>query len=183
MGTSLGDVNLDGLFNSRDIVLVFQAGEYEDGVAGNSTWADGDWNCDGEFDSGDFVFALSAGGFTAAVSPAAVTSSPLPEFPLPAISSGTASHRPLADLAAAQRDLLDTLQPSRPEDKTLSAAVGDASEPVARLLLLAAPELSETTSVFAADAQVSSNEDSGDIDDALVLDVALAHVTDQLKGR
>ncbi|MCA9149956.1 MAG: PEP-CTERM sorting domain-containing protein, partial [Planctomycetales bacterium] len=61
--TYAGDANLDGEFNSTDFVEVFQAGEYEDGVAGNSTWATGDWNGDAEFDSGDFVAAFQAGGF------------------------------------------------------------------------------------------------------------------------
>ena len=61
--TYLGDSNLDGEFNSSDFVQVFTAGEYEDGVAGNSTWAEGDWNADGEFDSSDFVAAFTAGGY------------------------------------------------------------------------------------------------------------------------
>jgi hypothetical protein len=58
-----GDSNLDGEFNSGDLVIVFTNGEYDDGVDANSTWADGDWNGDGDFDSGDFVTAFSAGGF------------------------------------------------------------------------------------------------------------------------
>ena len=62
-GTWVGDSNLDGEFNSGDFVFVFTAGQYEDGTAGNSTWATGDWNGDKEFDSGDFVFAFSSGGF------------------------------------------------------------------------------------------------------------------------
>ena len=61
--TYLGDSNLDGEFSSTDFVLVFQAGEYEDGVAGNSTWAEGDWNGDGDFDTSDFVGAFQAGGY------------------------------------------------------------------------------------------------------------------------
>lgn len=63
--TYIGDANLDGEFNSGDFVQVFQRGEYEDGVAGNSGWADGDWNNDTEFDSGDFVAAFQGGGFEA----------------------------------------------------------------------------------------------------------------------
>ena len=59
----VGDSNLDGEFNSTDLVTVFTEGEYEDGVVGNSTWADGDWNGDTEFDSSDFVEAFSAGGY------------------------------------------------------------------------------------------------------------------------
>jgi hypothetical protein len=61
LGTSLGDANLDGIFNSRDFVLVFQAGEYEDSTPGNSTWGEGDWNCDGEFNSRDLVTAFQFG--------------------------------------------------------------------------------------------------------------------------
>ena len=44
-------------------MLVFQAGEYEDGVTGNSTFVEGDWNLDGDFDSTDFVFALTLTDF------------------------------------------------------------------------------------------------------------------------
>jgi hypothetical protein len=61
--TWMGDSNLDGEFNSSDFVFVFQAGQYEDAVSGNSTWATGDWNGDTEFNSGDFVEAFQAGGF------------------------------------------------------------------------------------------------------------------------
>ena len=61
--TYFGDSNLDGEFNSGDFVQVFQQGEYEDSIAGNSGWADGDWNGDGEFDSGDFVLAFQSGGY------------------------------------------------------------------------------------------------------------------------
>lgn len=63
LDTSYGDSNLDGRFNSRDLVLVFQADEYEDAVGGNSTWATGDWNGDSEFDSRDFVLAFDSGGY------------------------------------------------------------------------------------------------------------------------
>ena len=59
----VGDSNLDGEFNSGDLVAVFTVGEYEDGVAMNSTWAEGDWNGSGDFDSGDFVDAFSQGGY------------------------------------------------------------------------------------------------------------------------
>ena len=62
-GTYLGDANLDGEFGSGDMVAVFVAGEYEDNVANNSTWATGDWNGDSEFGSGDLVAAFVAGGF------------------------------------------------------------------------------------------------------------------------
>ncbi|MCA9166278.1 MAG: VCBS repeat-containing protein [Planctomycetales bacterium] len=62
----LGDVNNDGVFDSTDLVLVFQAGEYEDRILANSSFADGDWNNDGEFDSSDLVAAFQAGHYFAA---------------------------------------------------------------------------------------------------------------------
>ena len=68
--TYVGDANLDGEFNSGDFVAVFGEGEYEDGVAGNSTWATGDWTGDMEFDSGDFVLAFTEGGYEMGPRPA-----------------------------------------------------------------------------------------------------------------
>jgi hypothetical protein len=61
--TYFGDSNLDNEFSSSDFVAVFQAGEYEDMVVGNSTWATGDWNGDRDFDSSDFVTAFQMGGY------------------------------------------------------------------------------------------------------------------------
>ncbi len=61
--TYVGDSDLDGEFNSTDMVTVFQEGEYEDDQPENSTWGSGDWNGDLEFDSGDFVTAFQAGGY------------------------------------------------------------------------------------------------------------------------
>jgi hypothetical protein len=58
-----GDANIDGLFNSTDLVQVFQRGECEDTVVGNSTWSDGDWNSDHEFDSSDLVTAFQTGKY------------------------------------------------------------------------------------------------------------------------
>ncbi len=63
-GMTIGDVNLDGRFDSQDIVLVFQAAEYEDNKENNSSWFEGDWNCDGEFTSADLIEAFRNGGFT-----------------------------------------------------------------------------------------------------------------------
>jgi hypothetical protein len=62
----VGDSNLDGRFDSGDLVLVFQAGQYEDAVAGNSSWAAGDWNGDGEFTTADLVLAFQLGTYVAA---------------------------------------------------------------------------------------------------------------------
>ncbi len=64
-----GDANGDGIFNSSDLVAVFQAGEYEDQILANSTFEEGDWNGDGEFDSGDLVLAFQAGHYVSAVTP------------------------------------------------------------------------------------------------------------------
>jgi hypothetical protein len=61
--TYFGDSNLDGEFNSQDFVAVFQAGQYEDSITGNSTWSTGDWDGNGDFDSGDFVFAFQEAGY------------------------------------------------------------------------------------------------------------------------
>lgn len=61
----LGDSNLDGIFNSADLVQVFSAGEYEDNIPFNSTWEEGDWNSDLDFDSSDLVFVFSEGGYSA----------------------------------------------------------------------------------------------------------------------
>jgi hypothetical protein len=63
LGTQFGDANLNGEFDSSDLVQVLQAGEYEDEVSGNSTWADGDWNGDGDFNSADIVLAFSSGTY------------------------------------------------------------------------------------------------------------------------
>ena len=67
--STYGDSNLDGTFNSQDLVITFQAGEYEDSLVGNSNWSDGDWNGDGEFTSSDLVLAFAAGGYEASATP------------------------------------------------------------------------------------------------------------------
>ncbi len=60
-GTWFGDANLEGEFNSSDLVAVFSAGKYETNeMAG---WAEGDWNGDMSFNSGDLVVAFADGGY------------------------------------------------------------------------------------------------------------------------
>ncbi len=59
-----GDSNHDGLFNSADLVLVMQFGEYEDSIFGNSTWEEGDWNGDGDFTTDDLVYVFTQGTYT-----------------------------------------------------------------------------------------------------------------------
>ena len=61
--TSFGDANLDGAFDSSDLVAIFPAGEYNDMIENNSRWRTGDWNCDREFDTSDLVLAFQAGRF------------------------------------------------------------------------------------------------------------------------
>ncbi len=56
-----GDANLDGEFNSSDLVVVFTSGKYETGSAAG--WSEGDWNGDMLFESGDMVTAFTAGGY------------------------------------------------------------------------------------------------------------------------
>ena len=61
----IGDANNDGVFDSSDLVTVFVAGEYENGIANDSTFAEGDWNGDSEFDSSDLVLAFQSGKYVA----------------------------------------------------------------------------------------------------------------------
>jgi hypothetical protein len=63
--TYFGDADLDGTFDSADLVQVLASGEYEDGVELNSTWLTGDSDGDSEFTSGDLVVALADGGYEA----------------------------------------------------------------------------------------------------------------------
>lgn len=67
LGTSFGDANLDGVFNSTDLIQIFAVNEYEDGIDRNSTWSEGDWNCDGEFNSLDLIWAFRDGTYEAAM--------------------------------------------------------------------------------------------------------------------
>jgi hypothetical protein len=62
--TYFGDANLDGIFDSSDLVEVLAVGEYEDSTGDNSGWADGDWDGDQDFGSSDLVIAFADGGYT-----------------------------------------------------------------------------------------------------------------------
>ncbi|MCP4192266.1 MAG: hypothetical protein GY768_16770 [Planctomycetaceae bacterium] len=61
LNSYIGDANLDGAFNSTDLVVVFRANKYESGEF--ASWAQGDWTGDGYFDSGDLVLAFVGGGY------------------------------------------------------------------------------------------------------------------------
>lgn len=73
IGSLSGDSNYDGTFGTPDLVRVFAAGEYEDGVPMNSTFAEGDWNCSGDFDTNDLVFVFTQGTFDPLAAVAAPT--------------------------------------------------------------------------------------------------------------
>ena len=81
--TWYGDANLDGEFNSGDMVQVFEGGKYEKGWKDSSNlvydgagWSEGDWNGDGIFNSSDFVTAFIDGGYEMGPRPPAA---PVPE--------------------------------------------------------------------------------------------------------
>ena len=65
--TWIGDANLNGEFNSGDMVQVFARGKYEKPVAAG--WEDGDWNGDTVFGSSDMVAAFVAGGYEKGLKP------------------------------------------------------------------------------------------------------------------
>ncbi len=73
--TWIGDANLDGEFNSGDLINILAAGTYEVDV--EAGWASGDFDGSGRFDSGDLIFALADGGYEAGPR-AAVASVPEP---------------------------------------------------------------------------------------------------------
>jgi chitodextrinase len=72
-----GDANQDGVFNSSDLVRVFQTGKYETSMP--ALWSEGDWNGDGYFTTSDLVFAFQRGGYSAA---ATIASASTPNIPL-----------------------------------------------------------------------------------------------------
>ncbi|MCP4194150.1 MAG: PEP-CTERM sorting domain-containing protein [Planctomycetaceae bacterium] len=72
--TWFGDANLDGEFNSSDLVRVFQAGTYE--LEQPATWDQGDWNGDLRFNSGDLVAAFQDGGYEVGPKAAVVVPEP-----------------------------------------------------------------------------------------------------------
>ena len=60
-GSWMGDANLDGEFNSGDLVSVLASGTYE--VEQASVWSTGDFNGDGRTNTSDLVEALGDGGY------------------------------------------------------------------------------------------------------------------------
>ena len=108
VGTTPGDANLDGQFDSSDLVQVFLSGGYEDQTIGNSGWDSGDWNCDAEFSSADFVLSLQFGDFV------------LSSRPLPSVAGALVEHglRANAEIETwAYDQALEML--SEPADRTV----------------------------------------------------------------
>lgn len=56
-----GDANVDGVFDSADLVDLFARGAYEADV--DASWLDGDFDGDGRFDSADLIEALALGDY------------------------------------------------------------------------------------------------------------------------
>jgi hypothetical protein len=59
--TWMGDADLNGEFNSSDLVTVLASGTYENET--ESAWSSGDFSGDGRTNSNDLVVALSDGGY------------------------------------------------------------------------------------------------------------------------
>ncbi len=92
IGTSIGDVNFDGVFDSADLVALFIAGQFEDAIAGNSTYVNGDWNLDGEFTNADLLFALRRNGYVQESAP-----QPLAAIPAAALAAALPNDEVFAD--------------------------------------------------------------------------------------
>jgi hypothetical protein len=78
--TWFGDADLNGEFNTGDLVAVFTAGKFEQNV--DAGWQEGDWTGDLRFGTGDLVRAFTDGGFERGPKAAAV---PEPTGPLCAV--------------------------------------------------------------------------------------------------
>jgi ELWxxDGT repeat protein len=69
----VGDSNNDGVFDSSDLVRVFQAGKYNGDVEKAVNFDEGDWNGDGLFDSSDLVAAFQAATYLSGDNQAEIT--------------------------------------------------------------------------------------------------------------
>ena len=73
-----GDADLDGDFNSQDLVKIFEGGKYETGQT-DASWQDGDFDCDGQVTSADFVLVFRADTYTANIALDAIAAADLDE--------------------------------------------------------------------------------------------------------
>ena len=62
-----GDANIDGRFDSADLVLTFQHGKYE--TESVAHWDQGDWNLDRRFNASDLVIAFQTGCYDRTLNP------------------------------------------------------------------------------------------------------------------
>ena len=75
LNTWIGDANLDKVFDTTDLITIFQAGKFEvDEMAG---WSEGDFNGDMRFGTGDLIVSFQDGGFEKG--PRAATAAAVPE--------------------------------------------------------------------------------------------------------
>ena len=82
LGADFGDANLDGYFDSGDLVAVFKSGAYDKPIAAG--WESGDWNLDSQFDSSDMILAFRTGKYltTRGLPPSAMSVVPETNGPL-----------------------------------------------------------------------------------------------------
>ena len=123
LNTSYGDANLDGIFDSTDLIQVFQAGVYEISVANNATWTEGDWNCDSEFNSSDLILAFQRGNYA----PAIAGATQMPIRPAAADVIHQDRETPLLDEALTPSFEIESVD-ARPTDLTLTAVETTADE-------------------------------------------------------
>ena len=159
LGTTFGDADLDGDFGSTDFVQVFQIGEYEDDLPGNSTWSDGDWDGNGEFDSQDIVIAFQYGRYSVSAKPPGsqpvlYSASPAPS---PSLSWTPGDPLPLRETptSAATREIAD---------EPTATAVSTPSTTRSRFVAL---DPSPTDSFFVKLATDQEQADSSNLGDVL----------------
>ncbi len=114
-----GDSNHDGLFDSNDIVLVFQAGKYEDGIPNNATFEEGDWDGNGDFNTQDFIYVFQLGHYETGAALGRFAVAPV------ARSTGNVPAEIAAALQAERTSLIDTdtvAQPTLGEEWVRSVA-------------------------------------------------------------
>ncbi len=141
LGSKFGDSNLNGVFDSKDLIQVFQLGGYGDATPGNGTWAGGDWNGDGDFDESDLVWAFQAGAYVRE-----------PVAAQPVTLDATTAALATASLSAFQSEWTDSLDELDLSDEATS------EEQLASITTWVQPtEITPVDSLFALDALWSSD--------------------------
>lgn len=62
-----GDADMNGRFESTDLILTFRSGLYES--TSPATWESGDWDGDGRFTTGDLTVAFATGSYQSSATP------------------------------------------------------------------------------------------------------------------